>query len=67
MINLIIKPTVILIKFEMFGLLVTGLKGMGYGMITIPTIINFYYTVIMAWGFQYMFEGHIYLLGKHTY
>ena len=41
----------------MFGLLVTGLKGMGYGMITIPTIINFYYTVIMAYAFLFLFLG----------
>lgn len=30
---------------------------MGYGMITIPTIINFYYTVIMAYSFLFLFMG----------
>ncbi len=30
---------------------------MGYGMVTIPTIINFYYTVIMAYAFYYLFMG----------
>jgi solute carrier family 6 amino acid transporter-like protein 5/7/9/14 len=30
---------------------------MGYGMITIPTIINFYYTVIMAYSFLFLFLG----------
>jgi hypothetical protein len=30
---------------------------MGYGMITIPTIINFYYTVIMAYAFLFLFLG----------
>ena len=30
---------------------------MGYGMITIPTIINIYYTVIMAYSFLFLFLG----------
>jgi len=34
-----------------------GLKGLGYGMLSINVIINFYYTVIMAWAFIYLFEG----------
>lgn len=33
-----------------------GLKGLGYGMLSINVIINFYYTVIMAWAFIYLFE-----------
>ena len=42
---------------KVFGRLAPGLKGLGYGMLTIPTIINFYYTVIMAWSLFYMFAG----------
>ena len=34
-----------------------ALRGMGYGMITIPTLINFYYVVIMAWALHYLFSG----------
>jgi len=33
------------------------LKGLGYGMLSINIIINFYYTVIMAWSLIYMYEG----------
>ena len=32
------------------------LKGLGYGMLSINIIINFYYTVIMAWSLIYMYE-----------
>ena len=34
-----------------------ALRGMGYGMLTIPTLINFYYVVIMAWALHYLFSG----------
>ena len=34
-----------------------ALRGLGYSMLSITVVINMYYTVIMAWGFQYMFEG----------
>ncbi len=36
-----------------------ALRGLGYGMLSITVVVNMYYTVIMAWGFQYMFEGKI--------
>lgn len=42
---------------KVYARLVPGLKGMGYGMVTIPTVINFYYTVIMAYAFYYLFMG----------
>ena len=34
--------------FEFFRL-APGLRGLGYGMITIPAVMNFYYTLIMAY------------------
>ena len=37
--------------------MVPGLRGMGYGMAMIPTVINFYYTVIMAFAFYFLFSG----------
>ena len=37
--------------------LAPGLRGLGYGMITIPAVMNFYYTVIMAFSFYYLFMG----------
>ena len=42
---------------KIFARLAPGLKGMGYGMITIPTVVNFYYTVIMAYAFYFLFMG----------
>ena len=42
---------------KIYARLTPGLKGIGYGMVTIPTIINFYYAVIMAYGFYYLFMG----------
>jgi len=36
-----------------------AMRGLGYAMLSITVVINMYYTVIMAWGFQYMFEGEI--------
>ena len=33
-----------------------GLPGLGYGIMAIPVMIAFYYTVIMAWGFYFMFQ-----------
>ena len=32
-------------------------RGLGYGMTMIPTVINFYYTVVMAYGVFYLFAG----------
>ena len=42
---------------KIYARLAPGLKGMGYGMITIPTVVNFYYTVIMAYAFYFLFMG----------
>ena len=41
---------------QIFPRLVPGLGGMGYGLLAIPTMIAFYYTVIMAWAFYFMFQ-----------
>ena len=38
-----------------FKRLAPGLKGLGYGMLAVNIIVNFYYTVIMAWSFIYLF------------
>ncbi len=42
---------------KIYARLAPGLKGMGYGMITIPTVINFYYTVVMGYAFYFLFRG----------
>jgi len=42
---------------KIFPRLVPGLGGLGYGLLCIPTMIAFYYTVIMAWAFYFMFQG----------
>ena len=42
---------------KIFSRIAPGLKGMGYGMVAIPTIVNFYYTVIMAYSFYFLFMG----------
>ena len=42
---------------KIFSRVAPGLKGMGYGMVTIPTVVNFYYTVIMAWSVYFLFMG----------
>ena len=42
---------------QVFARLAPGLKGLGYGMLAVPTMMNFYYTVIMAWSFYFMFMG----------
>ena len=44
---------------QIFPRLVPGLGGMGYGLLCIPTMIAFYYTVIMAWAFYFMFQVSI--------
>lgn len=41
---------------QIFPRLVPGLPGLGYGIMAIPVMIAFYYTVIMAWGFYFMFQ-----------
>ena len=40
-----------------FSRLAPGLRGLGYGMITIPAVMNFYYTLIMAYSVYYLFMG----------
>lgn len=42
---------------KIYARLAPGLRGMGYGMVTIPTVINIYYTVIMAYAFYFLFMG----------
>ena len=42
---------------KIYRRLAPGLKGLGYGMVTIPTVINFYYTVVMAYAFYFLFMG----------
>lgn len=42
---------------KVFSRLAPGLRGMGYGMVCIPTVVNFYYTVIMAYSFYFLFMG----------
>ncbi len=34
-----------------------GLRGLGYGMVSIPMLINFQYVVIMAYAMYYLFAG----------
>ena len=43
-------------RTQIFPRLVPGLGGLGYGLLAIPTMIAFYYTVIMAWAFYFMFQ-----------
>ncbi|GFN86748.1 transporter [Plakobranchus ocellatus] len=33
------------------------LNGLGYGMISVSTMVSFYYTVIIAWAFLYLFKS----------
>ena len=42
---------------KIYGRLAPILRGMGFGVVTIPTIVNFYYTVIMAYAFYFLFMG----------
>ena len=43
-------------KVQVFCQLAPGLKGLGYGMLAVPTMITLYYTVIMAWALFYLFQ-----------
>ena len=47
---------------QIFPRLVPGLGGLGYGLLCIPTMIAFYYTVIMAWAFYFMFQVNFHFL-----
>ena len=42
---------------KLYAQLIPGIRGLGYGMLAIPSMIALYYTVIMAWSFYYMFMG----------
>ncbi len=42
---------------KVYARMAPGLRGMGYGMVSIPMLINFYYVVIMAYAMYYMFMG----------
>ena len=42
---------------KVFSRMAPIMKGLGYAMLSIPTMMTFYYTVIMAWAFFYMFMG----------
>ena len=44
---------------KIYGRLAPFFRGMGFGVVTIPTIVNFYYTVIMAYAFYYIFRGFV--------
>ena len=44
---------------KIYGKLAPILRGMGFGVITIPTVVNFYYTVIMAYAFYFLFMGFV--------
>ena len=40
-----------------FPKLAPVMKGLGYAVLAVPTMMIFYYTLIMAWSFYYMFHG----------
>ena len=42
---------------KVFSRMAPIMKGLGYGILSIPTMMTFYYTIIMAWAFYYMFMG----------
>ena len=42
---------------KVFSRMAPVMKGLGYGILSIPTMMTFYYTVIMAWSWYYMFQG----------
>merc|ERR1712223_1973399 len=42
---------------KIYSRLAPGLRGLGYGMVTIPTVMNFYYTVVMAYAVYFLFMG----------
>ena len=42
---------------KIYARITPGLRGMGYGMICIPTLINFQYVVIMAYSMYFLFAG----------
>ena len=42
---------------KIFSRMSPGLRGMGYGMVIIPTLINFYYAVVMAYALYFLCMG----------
>ncbi len=42
---------------KLYARMAPGLRGMGYGMISIPMMYNFYFCIIMAYALFYMFVG----------
>lgn len=42
---------------KIYARIVPGLRGLGYGMIIIPNIVNFYYVVVMAYAMYFFFAG----------
>ena len=42
---------------KIYNRMAPGLRGMGYGMAMIPTVINFYYVVVMSYAFFFLFSG----------
>ena len=42
---------------KVFPKLAPVMKGLGYAVLAVPTMMIFYYTLIMAWSFYYMFHG----------
>jgi len=44
-------------SIKIFSRMSPGLRGMGYGMVIIPTLINFYYAVVMAYALYFLCMG----------
>ncbi len=42
---------------KVYARMAPGLRGLGYGMVSIPMLINFQYVVVMAYAMYYMFMG----------
>jgi solute carrier family 6 amino acid transporter-like protein 5/7/9/14 len=42
---------------KLFSRLSPGLRGLGYGMLSIPVVVGFQYVMVMAYGFYFMFSG----------
>ena len=55
--ELVLGQYVGLSSTKIFSRMSPGIKGMGYGMVVIPTLINFYYTVVMSYAFYFLVMG----------
>ena len=42
---------------KIYSRLAPALRGLGHGMTLIPTVINFYYTVVMAYAVFFLYSG----------